>query len=353
MGGTAIKPGRIAAVATVAAATVGIGVGAGSPARPAGATAAVVDKDCDDFSSQKEAQEFFESHDPAEDPHGLDADGDGEACETLPCPCADDGGGGGGGGGNGGGGGGQKPDLTKPATVVEVTDGDTIAVRTKGRERDVRLIGIDTPEVFFGAECGGAEASASMSDLLSPGAKVTLVRDRSQDNVDDFGRLLRYVERGKRDVGHTQIARGWAEVFVFESPFRRRRSYREAEDFAEAGDRGVWGMCGGDFHKPLVAGPPVLRAPTCKAGERFFVKVTKGPVSCANAKRALGRFMENVYGSAPPCYPGQCRGESPPGWDCRLINTQLIEEPGPTARCERERDGATGILVFKGESART
>ena len=37
------------------------------------------DLDCDDFSSQEEAQEVFE--DAASDPHGLDADDDGEACE--------------------------------------------------------------------------------------------------------------------------------------------------------------------------------------------------------------------------------------------------------------------------------
>ncbi len=40
------------------------------------------DRDCSDFSSQEEAQDFFESEGgPEEDPHGLDADNDGQACE--------------------------------------------------------------------------------------------------------------------------------------------------------------------------------------------------------------------------------------------------------------------------------
>ncbi len=38
------------------------------------------DLDCADFSSQAEAQATLED-DPS-DPHGLDADGDGEACES-------------------------------------------------------------------------------------------------------------------------------------------------------------------------------------------------------------------------------------------------------------------------------
>jgi len=43
----------------------------------------VEDRDCSDFRTQREAQRFFERHEPG-DPHGLDGDGDGRACESLP-----------------------------------------------------------------------------------------------------------------------------------------------------------------------------------------------------------------------------------------------------------------------------
>jgi len=56
----------------------------------------LADRDCADFDTQNEAQQFFENHNPQQDPHNLDADNDGIACEDLP-----DGGGGGGGGGGG------------------------------------------------------------------------------------------------------------------------------------------------------------------------------------------------------------------------------------------------------------
>jgi len=43
------------------------------------------DYDCSDFSTQKEAQAFFESNGgSSRDPHKLDQDKDGVACETLP-----------------------------------------------------------------------------------------------------------------------------------------------------------------------------------------------------------------------------------------------------------------------------
>ncbi len=43
----------------------------------------VEDRDCSDFSTQPEAQRFFERHQPG-DPHNLDGDGNGVACESLP-----------------------------------------------------------------------------------------------------------------------------------------------------------------------------------------------------------------------------------------------------------------------------
>ena len=43
------------------------------------------DYDCTDFSTQDEAQEFFDENGGTDDDyHNLDRDGDGMACETLP-----------------------------------------------------------------------------------------------------------------------------------------------------------------------------------------------------------------------------------------------------------------------------
>jgi len=41
------------------------------------------DRDCSDFLTQPQAQRFFELHQPG-DPHNLDGNGDGQACESLP-----------------------------------------------------------------------------------------------------------------------------------------------------------------------------------------------------------------------------------------------------------------------------
>jgi hypothetical protein len=50
----------------------------------AAAPASAADKDCSDFSSWRQAQSFYKKHGgPRYDPHRLDADRDGVACEDL------------------------------------------------------------------------------------------------------------------------------------------------------------------------------------------------------------------------------------------------------------------------------
>lgn len=42
------------------------------------------DRDCSDFPTHAAAQHFFEKHHPHRDPHRLDGDHDGIACEDNP-----------------------------------------------------------------------------------------------------------------------------------------------------------------------------------------------------------------------------------------------------------------------------
>ncbi|HEV2809944.1 MAG TPA: thermonuclease family protein, partial [Acidimicrobiales bacterium] len=54
------------------------------PAAPSTASGGGGDRDCSDFSSHEEAQRFYEAEGgPGQDPHRLDRDGDGLACESL------------------------------------------------------------------------------------------------------------------------------------------------------------------------------------------------------------------------------------------------------------------------------
>lgn len=196
-----------------------------------------VDYDCADFSTQAQAQKYLLPGDP----YRLDADGDGVACELLPCSCSS--------APPGDATTGQpahhQATLRQPARVVRVIDGDTVDVRLlSGAQRRVRLLGIDTPEVYGGVECYGRAASRLTKRLLQAGTRVRLVSDPTQQRVDRYGRILRYVMKGRTDVDRTLVGRGAARVYVYAyKPFTRTHSYRVAQRAARHHHRGLWGQC--------------------------------------------------------------------------------------------------------------
>ena len=213
---------------------------------PAPATA-FVDRDCADFASQAAAQSFMIASGPG-DPHGLDgSDNDGRACESNPCPCGTTAPQPFAGGTNTTQQSQPSPDVVRRdrGNVVKVTDGDTLKVRVRGiGVRDVRIIGIDTPEVHGGVQCGARRASQRMRRLAPVGSTVTLISDPSQADRDRYGRLLRYVERKGKDVGRAQINLGQARVYVYNhQPFRRTADYRRVQRGARQHDRGSWNTC--------------------------------------------------------------------------------------------------------------
>ena len=188
------------------------------------------DYDCSDFGNQAQAQKFLLPGDP----YGLDGDGDGIACSSLPCPCSAKPGGGG------------KPParvIRFRANVIRVVDGDTVEVaKIRGGTETIRLLGIDTPEVYGGVECGGKAASSLMKSLAT--GRVKVATDPRQPKRDKYGRLLAYVSKNGKDLNKVMVSRGRAKVYVVGSRFSRYRSYKSAERRARAGSRGTWGTCG-------------------------------------------------------------------------------------------------------------
>ena len=92
--------------------------------------------------------------------------------------------------------------TAQAATLIAVVDGDTI----KTDAGTVRLIGIDTPEQGV---WGYAESTVELTAFLATGS-LTLVAVPGRDDVDRYGRLLRYVRAGGQDAGLHMIDTGWA-----------------------------------------------------------------------------------------------------------------------------------------------
>jgi micrococcal nuclease len=135
------------------------------------------------------------------------------------------------------------------ATVVHVTDGDTIVVSIGGVTERVRYVGLDAPEVAHPqdgtpAECGSDAARDANAELVD-GREVALERDTSER--DRFGRLLRHVwvagAGGWLLVGERLIEIGAAEARTYEPDTSHDDEFADAERDARAAGLGIWGSC--------------------------------------------------------------------------------------------------------------
>jgi micrococcal nuclease len=145
------------------------------------------------------------------------------------------------------------------ARIEYVVDGDTVQL-TNGHR--VRLVQIDTPEVYNSPECYGKQASKITKRLLRPGTAVRLYREPQTDAVDQYGRLLRYVFRARDglDVNVQLVRVGAAAPYFYD--YRRGKYARQLIRLglrARARHLGLWGRCPGtpwDPNHGVSTGPP-------------------------------------------------------------------------------------------------
>ncbi len=130
-------------------------------------------------------------------------------------------------------------------TVVQVFDGDTIAVAMAGQQETVRFIGVDTPETHDPrrpVQCFGQTAADFTTKLLS-GQKVRLEADARDSNRDKYGRLLRYVYLADGTLVNAKlIADGYGFAYtVFD--YTKIDDFRQLEATARQGRVGLWQAC--------------------------------------------------------------------------------------------------------------
>jgi micrococcal nuclease len=131
--------------------------------------------------------------------------------------------------------------------VLRVVDGDTLRVALDGKTVAIRLIGINAPESVTRlreGECYGREALEALEHLLLSSSQISLVSDESQQDMDRYGRLLRYVylEDGTF-VNEWLVANGFAVEYTYDRPYEFQARFREVQHVAVSEQRGLWRDC--------------------------------------------------------------------------------------------------------------
>ena len=136
---------------------------------------------------------------------------------------------------------GQPADPAEPgertsARVTKHTDGDTLWLSGIGK---VRLIGVDTPEVFGEVECYGREASAFVERILPLGSEVRY--QLGVDERDRYGRALAYVWlRDGRFLNRLLVARGYAQPLTVPPNVEYEDLFARVARHAREAGRGLW-----------------------------------------------------------------------------------------------------------------
>jgi micrococcal nuclease len=131
----------------------------------------------------------------------------------------------------------------QPAVVTRTVDGDTIYVRYRGREIDVRLIGVDTPETVDPSQpvgCYGPQASHFTERMLTD-QQIRLEFD--VERHDRYGRTLAYVWLRDHLFNRRLVAQGYAVVSTYPPNVRYESRFEAAQRIARRDELGLWGVC--------------------------------------------------------------------------------------------------------------
>lgn len=134
--------------------------------------------------------------------------------------------------------------IGEEVDVLTVNDGDTMKVKYNGKERSVRFLLIDAPEMYhktLGEQPYGKEAQQLNREILNNAEKVTIEFDQTGDKEDKYGRLLAYVYADGKSVQEQLIESGYVRVgYVYNKQAAYLDDYEAAQKKAKDTNRGIW-----------------------------------------------------------------------------------------------------------------
>ena len=132
-----------------------------------------------------------------------------------------------------------KAERNYQGIVTSIIDGDSIRVKLdNGPTREVRLIGVDSPEK---RKCYHEKSKAFTGSRLE-GRRVTLRTDPRRDG-SDRSRLFAYVHVGGQLFNIETIRSGFARERAYGPKYQMRSQFKAAQRQAKSEDLGLWNTC--------------------------------------------------------------------------------------------------------------
>lgn len=131
-----------------------------------------------------------------------------------------------------------------PVELVKTIDGDTIRIMYEGKERKLRYLLIDTPELNHkqqGTQPFAEEATKRNDELLKSG-KLEIEFDIGE-REDKYGRMLAYVYIDGKSVQQQLVEEGLARVaYIYPPNTKHLDPFKDAEKKAQQKGMGIWSI---------------------------------------------------------------------------------------------------------------
>lgn len=130
-----------------------------------------------------------------------------------------------------------------PAEYIYTNDGDTFRVKVNGKEKRVRLLMVDTPEMNYEERNPmpyAEEAKEFTSSLLENASTIEILFDIGNE-TDRYGRLLTYVFVDGLLLQEALIKEGYAAVrFIYEPNNTLEEDLKKIQQVAENKKINIW-----------------------------------------------------------------------------------------------------------------
>jgi micrococcal nuclease len=127
-------------------------------------------------------------------------------------------------------------------TIARVIDGDTVEISPSidGIE-DVRLIGMDTPEIS--GDCGREPLAEAAREYTARYAGESMSLRLGRERKDQYGRLLAYLRTPEGVMLNKELLReGLAQVATFPPNVRYEEEFLKAQARAREQGVGIWSL---------------------------------------------------------------------------------------------------------------
>lgn len=137
---------------------------------------------------------------------------------------------------------GGRADENISAYIEKVVDGDTVDATISGKRKQIRLIGVDAPEL--GQKPWGKRSRKFLEDLIAAsGWQVRIEYD--VEKRDKFDRILAYLwTRDGKMINEEMLINGYAVLFTFPPNVKHVERLRAAQVIARENKRGIWSRDG-------------------------------------------------------------------------------------------------------------